>query len=130
MNFNGISNLSELRDGASLDEIKKVEINLQTPLPGDYKLLLGYTNGLLLDNGLSIYSTDDIAERNDTFQIADYCEEFLLIGDDSGGRGFLISRGSSGESKVYRSGLGDLDPSDFVIIEDTLQIWIDKGLQI
>jgi len=58
-----------------------------------------------------------------------YCPGFLLVGDDSGGRGFLIDiKDEAG--RVYGSVLGDLDPSEFHMIASTLQDWVDSGLGV
>jgi hypothetical protein len=47
---------------------------------------------LALQDWTTVYGVADLAERNATFETAGYCPGFLLIGDDSGGRGFLLSR--------------------------------------
>jgi len=129
MNFDGIQRLAGLHAGASKSDIQAAEAGLNISFPVNYKLLLEYTDGLLLDSGVSLYSVNDIRERNDTYEVFEYCKGFLLIGDDSGGRGFLISLNNL-ESKIYGSGLGDLDPSEFVPIATSLQDWVEKGLAI
>lgn len=69
-------------------------------------------DGMLIPEGVSIYPLADLAERNQTFEIADYCPGFLLVGDDSGGRGFLV-RLNTADPPVFSSGLGDLEPAGF-----------------
>ena len=64
-------------------------------------------------------------ERNTTYEISIYCPEYLLVGDDSGGRGFLI-RSESDDLAIYSSDLGDLGPEDFEQEATSLQDWISS----
>lgn len=129
MNFTGISSLPGINPGASDAELNALEAAFGVTLPATYRELMRYSNGALLDSGVSIYSVGDAAERNTTYEVLEYCPGFLLIGDDSGGRGFLIDTKDEA-GRIYGSGLGDLDPSEFVIIASTLQDWVDKGLGV
>lgn len=54
------------------------------------------TPGLLLDDGTRIYGPDEIAERNETFQVAEYSPGWALVGDDSGGTGYLVRHVGAG----------------------------------
>ena len=49
-------------------------------------------DGAMIEDLVKIYSTDEIAERQQTYEIAEYFPEYLLIGDDSGGRLILVDR--------------------------------------
>jgi hypothetical protein len=129
MNFTGISSLSGIKPGAADAELNSIEAALGVTLPTSYRELMRYSNGALLDNGVSIYSVDDLVERNTTYEVLEYCPGFLLVGDDSGGRGFLIDL-KDDAGRIYGSGLGDLDPSEFVTIASTLQDWVDLGLSV
>ena len=42
------------------------------------------------NDGLTIYAPDQIAERNEIYEVAIYLPGHLMIGDDSGGRGVLL----------------------------------------
>ncbi|MBN3767641.1 SMI1/KNR4 family protein [Burkholderia sp. Ac-20365] len=128
MNFSGISNLTGLNKGALAAQIAAVESAMKVKFPSAYKDLLSYSDGVLLDNGLSLYQLQDLAERNETYEVKDYCDGYLLIGDDSGGKGFLIKL-ENDDPSVFESGLGDLDPSDFSSIAVNLQEWISRGLR-
>ncbi|WP_454294824.1 DUF4303 domain-containing protein [Salana multivorans] len=93
------------------------------------------TPGLLLDDGTRIYRPDEIAERNETFQVAEYSPGWALVGDDSGGSGYLVRRvgpafdpvtGRVG-AEVYRLGLGALTedvPSLGEFVTDDLIGWL------
>lgn len=62
-------------------------------------------NGALLDDQVLIYSTEEIVERNRTYEIDKDFPGQLLVGDDSGGRLVLIDR--SVEDKFYLIDSGD-----------------------
>ena len=49
-------------------------------------------DGAMIEDLVKIYSTDEIAERQQTYEIEDYFPGYLLIGDDSGGRLILVDR--------------------------------------
>ncbi|BEU27124.1 SMI1/KNR4 family protein [Paraburkholderia caribensis] len=127
MNFSGISKLTGFNAGALAGQIAGVESAMKVKFPSAYKDLLSYADGALLDSGISLYRLDDLAERNETYEVDDYCRGYLLIGDDSGGKGFLIKL-ENDDPSVVSSGLGDLDPSDFSPVATTLQEWVNQGL--
>lgn len=52
--------------------------------------LADMTGEMLRDDGLLLYSSECIFERNDTFEVQRYREDFLAVGDDSGGTLFVI----------------------------------------
>ncbi|WP_454300814.1 DUF4303 domain-containing protein [Salana multivorans] len=91
--------------------------------------------GLLLDDGTRIYGPEEITERNETYQVAEYAPGWALVGDDSGGDGYLVRRtgpafdpvtGRLG-AEVYRLGLGALTedvPSLGEVVTDDLIGWL------
>jgi hypothetical protein len=93
-------------------------------LPGALRQLLKISNGFLTPGGVHLYGTGDLAERNQTFEISEYTQGYLLIGDDSGGKGYLMRLGDE-DSAIFSSGLGDLDVAGFRQEAATLQEWID-----
>lgn len=126
MNFSAIKKLSGLYPGAGASQIKDLENQLGGVLPDSYKTLIEFTDGLLLNSGLSIYPTDVVFERNETFEVFKYCPDYLLIGDDSGGTGIMILRNEN-DPIVVKSGFGDLIPP-YEILATTLSKWIEAGL--
>ncbi|MCL1853669.1 MAG: SMI1/KNR4 family protein [Peptococcaceae bacterium] len=129
MDFSKILGVIKVYQGAPKESIIALEASMNMAFPEDYKIFLRYSDGLYLENGVSLYSANEIIERNTTYEISDYCEGFLLIGDDSGGRGFLINVQKSG-SKVYNSGFGDLNPPDFRTVANSFQEWVENGFVI
>ncbi|GHJ06994.1 hypothetical protein TPA0907_13610 [Micromonospora humidisoli] len=54
---------------------------------------------------VSLYSPDEIAERNLTYEVAEYAPDMMLIGDDGGGRGLFVAGGDP-DPEVLLIGLG------------------------
>ena len=61
-------------------------------------------DGAMIEDLVKIYSTDEMAERQQTYEIAEYFPGYLLIGDDSGGRLILVDR--SAIERFYLLGSG------------------------
>jgi hypothetical protein len=81
--------------------------------------------GVPRPDGLVLYSRDDLAERNDTFEVAQHLPEYLLIGDDSGGRGVLVSCVLP-RHPVYLCGLGSLMEEDFIPLAESIHDWAES----
>ncbi|MER5637228.1 hypothetical protein ABT095_09735 [Kitasatospora sp. NPDC002227] len=79
--------------------------------------------GLLTDAGIAVHPAAERPERNETYEVARYAPGFVLIGDDSGGRGFLL-RTDDPYSPVFSTDLGDLDPADFTLEAPDLPGWL------
>ncbi|UNK30959.1 hypothetical protein MNO09_00130 (plasmid) [Bacillus sp. N5-665] len=47
-----------------------------------------YTNGFSIGGGLIIYGTDDIIERNETWEVTEYANGYVAIDDDGSGKVF------------------------------------------
>ena len=92
-------------------------------LPAPLVALWSVRDGLLTESGAVVYSAGDIGERNATYEVAQYAPGFLLVGDDSGGRGFLL-RADDPESAVFSCDLGDLEPADFDVVSADFTSWI------
>lgn len=99
-----------------------------------------HSNGVMLDDGTSIYAADEITERNATFQVAEYAPGWVLIGDDSGGRGYLMrhspaqfhpATGRTG-AEVFVLDLGALTPdiaAEAEFVTDDLIGWLGRRQQ-
>ena len=75
------------------------------------------------DDGLVIYAPDQIAERNEIYEVAIYLPGHLMIGDDSGGRGVLLD--SSGA--VWICDMGALDEECREPLAAHLAQWVEQG---
>ncbi|MBV6703263.1 SMI1/KNR4 family protein [Kitasatospora aureofaciens] len=92
------------------------------------------TPGVLLPDGVAVYGPQDILERNETYEVSEYQPDWVLIGDDSGGRGLFMRRGSSDRESVYSLDLGagdnDIDsPGVGEWVTDDLLGWLAAGTE-
>ena len=117
MNLNGFSGLI-LNPSATEIDIEKVEKRLNAILPIPYKKLLQASNGLATNEGIVIYGTDDLLDRNETWETQEYAPGFVSIGDDSGGRVFLMSLSDKEEILIVDS--GDMNPNHAELISTNL----------
>lgn len=90
------------------------------------------TPGVLLPNGVVVYGPQDIVERNETYEVAEYQPDWVLIGDDSGGRGLFMRRAGGTPGAVYSLDLGagdnDIDsPGVGEWVTDDLLGWLAAG---
>ncbi|WP_300265915.1 hypothetical protein [Microbacterium sp.] len=115
--------LPGVRPPASSVEVAAAHEALPSGLNAQLRALFESCDGFLTDSGIAVYETADVAERNVTFEVAEYAPGFVLFGDDSGGRGFLLHVATP-DSPVYVSDLGDLDPTRFEVVCVDLASWI------
>lgn len=94
----------------------ELSTGFNTPLMALYEAC----NGFLTEAGIMIYEATDLVG---TFEVAQYAPGFVLFGDDSGGREFLL-HATTPDSPVYASDLGDLDPAGFDIAADDMTTWV------
>lgn len=127
MNVSKLENLASQNQGASPDQIGSIQGKLGVVLPKSYAQLLDETNGFMLENGISIYSTDDLIERNETFEVQEYAPGFIAIGDDSGGMSILISI-STGE--VFSVDQGSMDPDDMDKLANDVSEWMGMNCSV
>ena len=109
-------------ENSSIEEINKWAGGA---LPGYYlEFLASHVEGIVGDLVL-IYGTDSLIERNETHETREYCPGYLAIGDDSGGRVFLIAR--EAKFTVYLSQMGSMDPHDFKSVSHNFRDWVATG---
>ncbi|MBO0914104.1 hypothetical protein [Streptomyces laculatispora] len=110
---------------ATSADVARARAETALSLPAPLVALWNVTDGLLTDAGVSVYSAGCIGERNTTYEVAQYAPGFVLIGDNSGGRGFLLRADDPG-SAVLSSDLGDLGPEDFEVESEDFASWIES----
>ncbi|UZM98266.1 SMI1/KNR4 family protein [Lysinibacillus sp. MHQ-1] len=74
---------------ASEHDILLIEQTMAIHLPQEYKNVLKEANGFALTNGVLIYGTEEIMERNETWEVSEYAKGYVAIGDDGGGMVFF-----------------------------------------
>lgn len=80
---------------------------LSLRLPEAYVALLQQVDGFLLADGLKVYGSSEVEERNQTYDVASCMPGFVAIGDDSGGRMFVMAQHWP-DRAVYAVGMGVL----------------------
>ncbi|WP_228562431.1 SMI1/KNR4 family protein [Catenulispora rubra] len=110
---------------ATSADVERAQAEVGRHLPAPLVALWKVTDGLITDAGVTVYSAGCIGERNTTYEVAQYAPGFVLIGDDSGGRGFLL-RADDPHSAVFSSDLGDLGPEDFEVESVDFASWIES----
>ena len=106
-------------------DVARARAELALPLPAPLVALWKVADGFMTDAGVTVYSAGCIGERNTTYEVAQYAPGFILIGDNSGGRGFLLRADDPG-SAVFSSDLGDLGPEDFEVESVDFASWIES----
>lgn len=125
INLSMVSDL--IKNKAASDvEIQEVENLINTKLPNAYKDLLRYTNGFSIGGGLVIYGTEDLEERNETWEVDEYASGYIAIGDDGEGNVFLMLQNAE-EKEVLVIDSGDMNPSHATIITSDFIKWVNNG---
>ncbi|WP_276205535.1 SMI1/KNR4 family protein [Bacillus safensis] len=111
---------------ASGIHIKEAESQLNMLLPHFYKELLKHTNGCSIGGEVLLYGTEDIAERNATWEVQQYASGYVAIGDDGGGR-VLLMRLAEEEKKVWIVDAGVMDPQHAELLTENFLKWVSEG---
>ncbi|MGX9290928.1 SMI1/KNR4 family protein [Bacillus sp. A015] len=111
---------------ASDIHIKEAESQLNLVLPHAYKALLKQTNGLSIGGELLLYGTEDIVERNETWEAHHYASGYVAIGDDGGGQVFLM-RLAEEEKTVWIVDAGVMDPQHAELMTENFLKWVSEG---
>ena len=104
-------------------ELDAVEAWLGVRLPGAYRTFLQSHAEKIIGEKILLYGPESIIERNETFEVKAYAPGYLAIGDDSGGRSFLIFLAAD-NGPVYSSDQGDMDPAGFEVVASCLETWL------
>jgi hypothetical protein len=106
--------------------ISEVETWVGAKLPAQYRqFLLAHEESIFADNVL-LYPAEYLIERNKTYETKTYCPAYLAIGDDSGGRAFVIQLGVD-QSTIYIVDQGDMSPDSFEIVGNNFSEWVWNG---
>lgn len=109
--------------------IDSVEVAMNSTFPSIFKSVLLEMDGFLTNNGILIYGTEEIEERNLTWEVADYAKGYVAIGDDSGGRIFVMAEKAE-STEVFILDCGDMNPENAIKVSDNLIEWINNGLLV
>ncbi|MGE8005597.1 SMI1/KNR4 family protein [Lysinibacillus sp. NPDC093216] len=123
-----LNNISDLIKNvpASEKEIGSLEDKMNIRLPVPYRSLLKNANGFSIAGGVLIYGTEDLIERNETWEVNEYAKGYVAIGDDGGGNVFLMELNAK-ESKIFVLDCGDMNTQNATIIPLDFNSWIGSG---
>ncbi|MGG1165148.1 MULTISPECIES: SMI1/KNR4 family protein [Bacillus cereus group] len=125
INLSSVSGLIK-NNPANEIEIQEIEGVMKVELPNIYKGLLKYTNGFSIGGGLTIYGTEDIIERNETWEVTEYANGYVSIGDDGSGNVFLMSQGADVQ-EVRAVDSGDMNPNHVTVVTLDFSEWVNTG---
>ncbi|MFZ5353500.1 MAG: SMI1/KNR4 family protein [Bacillota bacterium] len=111
---------------ASESEIDRVEREYKLCLPMVYRELLKLSNGFSIGGGLLIYGTEDIGERNLTWEVDEYAQGYVAIGDDGAGNVFLMKQHIESKGVIIVDS-GYMNPIGAEEITCDLLSWIAYG---
>ncbi|MGM0967492.1 MAG: SMI1/KNR4 family protein [Bacillota bacterium] len=125
LNLPQIPNL-HVNKPASDIHIKEAESQLNMVLPHAYKDLLKQTNGCSFGGEVLVYGTEDMVERNKTWEVQQYASVYVAIADDGGGQVFLM-RQTEEEKRVWIVDSGVMDPQHAELMTENLLEWVSGG---
>jgi hypothetical protein len=113
--------------GLEDNELQSLDHAIGTRLPLAFREFLKRSDGLSLCGGLLIYGSADLKERNDTWEVTEYAPGFIAIGDDGGGKIFLMKLGEA-DSAIYVVESGVMNPEFGEKVAESLSAWVSNGL--
>jgi hypothetical protein len=78
-------------------------------------------------NGLSLFCRESLLERNTTYEVGEWLEGYLMIGQQ-GDRGFFVR--CDGGGPVFSADLGALNSVDLDVVDPTFELWLRSGFAL
>ncbi|MFJ7666083.1 hypothetical protein ACIQXI_03185 [Lysinibacillus sp. NPDC097195] len=103
-------------------EANEINSHFQTILPTRLIEFWKSYSEVSFENGINIYGLYIATERNSLYEVSRYAPEYILIGDDGGGRGLFIKK--NGDLNVFYQDLGALSLS-FNSLDIDLFSWLE-----
>lgn len=105
--------------------LDKIEKWVGQPLPQPYQTFL---DGLPLERSVGelvlLYGREIFVDKNEQLETKTYCPGFVTIGDDSGGRQFILSLD---DGRVSLVDAGAMTPDCFHPVADDFGSWLSSG---
>lgn len=105
------------------EKIAEVEDWLGLRLPEMYAQFLRSHSGKIFGDRVLLYSVEDLIERNSTYETKVYCPGHIAIGDDSGGRAFVIPL-EEWTGSVFVVDHGDMSEEGCALVTTNFDGWI------
>lgn len=120
------------KDGAIAEQIKQAEAALGIEFPSDYKTFLSWSNGgegQIGNRYFSFWSSEEIKQLNEDYQISKYLPSIVGIGTDGGGQSYALDYRMSPENPpLIQCPLGDLDFSSIVVLGSTFRDGVERAM--
>jgi hypothetical protein len=110
--------LYTLNEGLDAGVVRDAAAALPFRLPDDYARFLTLSNGLYSGDRLVLLELEDLAGRNQDYEIQRWLPGHVMIGDDSGGTAILMAETGA---EIFESGMGDLDPAGLRVSAPSLE---------
>lgn len=94
--------------------------------PKSFRELLKLTNGLETDEGVVIFGTDIIMERNQTYEVAEYAQGYLAVGSNGGGK-FYLMPAKEEAAELWQVDAGVMNPEFASLVSEDFVEWIHHG---
>ena len=104
----------------------EIENRLQARLPEACREFIELHGGKFFGDSIRFYAADEIVERNECYETRVYCNGFITIGDDGGGRAIMTDP-QSRYLPVFVVGHGSMSVEHFERVSDRLMDWIARG---
>lgn len=125
MDRDRLAALYTLNPGLDPGVVRDAAAALPFRLPDAYARFLTLSNGLYSGDQLVLIELEDLAARNQDYEIQHWLPGHVMIGDDSGGTAILMR---DGDPTIFESGMGDLDPAGLRVSAPSLEaLLIDLG---
>ncbi|GAA0137053.1 hypothetical protein YSY43_38940 [Paenibacillus sp. YSY-4.3] len=108
------------------NEINKTEVEMGLKFPKGFRELLTLTNGLETEEGVSIFGTDIIVERNHTYEVSEYAQGYLAVGSNGGGKFYLMSANFD-STELLQVDAGVMNPGFASLVSMDFVEWINNG---
>jgi hypothetical protein len=118
-----LSKIVEMQEPASDEAIAQAQVVMGCTFPPTYVELLKCSDGFFVHPVLMVYETSGIPERNTTYEVGIHLPEWLLIGDDSGGRGIFLDY-TDKEGTIYMVGLGNMSRPEARLLASSIPEWM------
>jgi hypothetical protein len=128
--------------GATAAQIASLTSWLGHEIPGAYRDLLAETDGAETwwdaadghgRESLVLWSTGEVPELNEAYEIGRYLPGIVAIGSDGGDDAIVLDMTLADEADawpVVRIGFGNLDRQDFVLQAPTFEDWARDGFRL
>lgn len=125
-----LGQFASLRPPGTMRAIRTVAESLGIVLPPEYIDLILASDGLLVELeelDVYIYGSDELVERNDTYETRKWLGDVLRIGDDGGGMGFHLDLS---KNRIVAVGSGCPSINDGWLVSTSLTEWIHSRFAV